>query len=100
MLEHSAFPVRWNELLLIFRNHELIRFNPPIWFLVALFNCNMLFYVVHYLRRKHIHHDVRCDAADRRHGLLAGSSGSELPFYIDVAMTALPFYLRILDSAL
>ena len=36
-------PVRWSELLLVFRGHELIRFNPPIWFLVALFNCNILF---------------------------------------------------------
>ncbi len=85
-------PVRWNELLLIFRNHELIRFNPPIWFLVALFNCNMLFYVVHYLRRKHIPTMFAVTLLIGATGFWLGKQRIELPFYIDVAMTALPFY--------
>ena len=29
-------PVSWNELLVVFHGHDLIKFNPPIWFLLAL----------------------------------------------------------------
>ncbi|MEG1563931.1 MAG: acyltransferase family protein, partial [Bacteroides sp.] len=47
-------PVYWSELLLVFQGHELIKFNPPIWFLIALFNCNLLFYLLHFLRDKHL----------------------------------------------
>lgn len=36
-------PVSWTELLVVFHDHALIKFNPPIWFLLALFNCNILF---------------------------------------------------------
>ena len=39
-------PVSWTELLVVFHDHALIKFNPPIWFLLALFNCNILFYLV------------------------------------------------------
>ena len=85
-------PVRWSELLLVFRGHELIRFNPPIWFLVALFNCNILFYLVHYLRRKHIPTMFVVTLLIGAAGFWLGKQRIELPFYIDVAMTALPFY--------
>ena len=47
-------PVSWRELLFVFHGHDLIKFNPPIWFLLALFNCNILFYLIHYLRDKHL----------------------------------------------
>ncbi len=47
-------PVSWKELLVVFHGHDLIKFNPSIWFLVALFNCNILFYLVHFLREKHL----------------------------------------------
>mgnify|MGYP000117442337 FL=1 len=30
-------PVQWSELLVVFHGHDLIKFNPPIWFLIALF---------------------------------------------------------------
>jgi O-acetyl transferase len=85
-------PVRWSELLLVFRGHELIRFNPPIWFLVALFNCNMLFYIVHYLREKHLPAMFAATLLIGGAGFWLGRERIELPFYIDVAMTALPFY--------
>ena len=85
-------PVRWSELLLVFRGHELIRFNPPIWFLIALFNCNILFYLVHYLRRKHIPTMFAVTLLVGATGFWLGKQRIELPFYIDVAMTALPFY--------
>ena len=47
-------PVQWSEMLVIFHGHDLIKFNPPIWFLIALFNCNILFYLIHFLRNKHL----------------------------------------------
>ena len=80
-------PVRWSELLLVFRGHELIRFTPPIWFLVALFNCNILFYLVHYLRRKHIPTMFVVTLLIGAAGFWLGKQRIELPFYIDVAMT-------------
>lgn len=93
--------MRWNELLLVFRNHELIRFNPPIWFLVALFNCNMLFYVVHYLRRKHIPTMFAVTLLIGATGFWLGKQRIELPFYIDVAMDGpAVLFCGILDSAL
>lgn len=85
-------PVRWSELLLVFRGHELIRFNPPIWFLVALFNCNILFYIVHYLRNRHLGLMFAVTMLIGITGFWLGRQRIELPFYIDVAMTALPFY--------
>ena len=86
-------PVRWNELLLVFRDHELIRFNPPVWFLIALFNCNVLFYLVHYLRDRHLPAMFAATLLIGIAGFWLGKQRIELPFYIDVAMTAFPFYV-------
>lgn len=85
-------PVRWNELLYIFRGHELVRFNPPIWFLPALFNCNVLFYLVHYLRPRHLPAMFAVTLLLGAGGFWLGKQRIELPFYMDVAMSALPFY--------
>ena len=52
--ETFHLPVSWRELLFVFHGHDLIKFNPPIWFLLALFNCNILFYLIHDLRDKHL----------------------------------------------
>lgn len=85
-------PVRWDELLLVFRDHALIRFNPPIWFLIALFNCNLLFYLIHYLRNRHLGLMFALTLLLGVGGFWLGKQRIELPFYLDVAMTALPFY--------
>ncbi|MCC8187227.1 MAG: acyltransferase [Bacteroides sp.] len=84
-------PVSWNELLLIFQGHSLIKFNPPIWFLVALFNCNIIFYLVHYLRKRVglMFFAVLLIGAT---GFYLGKNQMVLPLYIDIAITALPFY--------
>ena len=86
-------PVSWNELLLIFQGHELIKYNPPIWFLIALFNCNILFYLVHYLRDKHLAAMFIFTLLIGCTGFYLGKFNITLPFYMDVAMTALPFYV-------
>lgn len=91
----SAFqlPVEWSDLLVIFHNHDLIDFNPPIWFLLALFNCNIIFYLVHSLRDKHLLLMFGLSFLIGIAGFTLGKQRIELPLYIDVAMTALPFYL-------
>ena len=86
-------PVQWSELLLVFQGHDLIRFNPPIWFLIALFNCNILFYILHFLRDKHLKWMFVCTLLIGIVGFYLGKYQIELPFYMDVAMTALPFYV-------
>lgn len=86
-------PVTWNELLIIFQGHDLIKFNPPIWFLITLFNCNILFYLVHYLRDKHLPAMFVVTLLIGATGFYLGKAGITIPLYWDVAMTALPFYV-------
>lgn len=86
-------PVEWSDLLIIFHKHDLIDFNPPIWFLVALFNCNIIFYLVHSLRDKHLPLMFLVSLLIGVTGFTLGKLRIELPLYIDVAMTALPFYV-------
>lgn len=86
-------PVQLQELLVVFDAHKLIDFNPPIWFLIALFNCNLLFYLVHFLRQHHLAWMFIVATIIGVIGFYLGKQRIELPFYIDVAMTALPFYV-------
>lgn len=86
-------PVEWRDLFVIFHKHDLIYFNPPIWFLVALFNCNILFYLVHSLRNRHLPFMFLLSAVIGAAGFILGKMKIELPLYIDVGMTALPFYV-------
>ena len=91
--ETFHLPVSWRELLFVFHGHDLIKFNPPIWFLLALFNCNILFYLIHYLRDKHLSLMFAATLLIGCTGFFLGKFHIELPLYIDVAMTALPFYV-------
>ncbi|MDL2213233.1 acyltransferase [Bacteroides sp. OttesenSCG-928-N06] len=86
-------PVEWTDLLVVFHRHDLIGFNPPIWFLLALFNCSILFYIVHKLRNKNLKLMFLVGILIGVLGFVLGKLRIELPLYIDVAMTALPFYL-------
>ena len=51
---YFRLPVEFSELFIIFEPHALIPFNPPIWFLLALYNCCLLFYMIHFLRDKYL----------------------------------------------
>lgn len=86
-------PVSWSELLLVFQGHSLIKSNPPIWFLIALFNCNILFYLLHFLRDKQLKLMFTLTLLVGAAGFYMGKIDLVLPFYLDVAMTALPFYV-------
>ncbi len=91
--ELIKLPVSFKELLVMFQFHDLIKFNPPIWFLLALFNCNILFYLVHSLRKKHLPLMFLVTILIGTAGFMMGKYSIELPLYMDVAMTALPFYV-------
>ncbi len=86
-------PVQFSDMLVVFHGHDLIKFNPPIWFLVALFNCNIMFYILHSLREKHLPLMFLSTLIIGVLGFYMRDLGIELPFYLDVAMTALPFYV-------
>lgn len=86
-------PVSWRELLLVFQGHDLIKFNPPIWFLVALFNCNILFYLVRKLQDRHLVWMFITTLIIGGTGFYLGKQQIILPLYWDIAMTALPFYV-------
>lgn len=87
-------PVLWSDLLVVFHKHELIDFNPPIWFLLALFNCNIIFYIIHSrLRERNLKLMFLVSILVGIIGFVLGKLRIELPLYIDTAMTALPFYL-------
>lgn len=86
-------PVSWTELLVVFHDHALIKFNPPIWFLLALFNCNILFYLVHSLRNRRLGLMFALTLLIGTTGFYMGKHQIELPLYMDVAMSALPFYV-------
>lgn len=96
--ETFHLPVSWRELLFVFHGHDLIKFNPPIWFLLALFNCNILFYLIHYLRDKHLSLMFAATLLIGCTGFFLGKFHIELPLYIDVAMTALLLCGRFLGS--
>jgi len=82
-----------HELLIPFSGHSLIRYNPPIWFLLALFVCNGLFYIVHkWLRQRNEKLFILTIIGIGCIGYILAKSRIELPLYIDVAMAALPFY--------
>ncbi len=83
----------WTELLVVFHDHALIKFNPPIWFLLALFNCNILFYLVHSLRNRRLGLMFALTLLIGTAGFYMGKHQIELPLYMDVAMSALPFYV-------
>ena len=87
-------PVALSDLLVVFHKHDLIDFNPPIWFLIALFNCNIIFYLVHsLLRERQLTLMFIIISLIGFAGFTLGKERIELPLYIDVAMTAVPFYL-------
>ena len=91
-------------ILDIFNNRQF--FNGPIWFIIALFWCNIYFYLVfksinNEYARKIIYLGIGV------FGWWLGHKGLFLPMYLDVAMTCLPFFAlgyyikiwQILDKA-
>lgn len=64
--------------------------NTPIWFLLCLFEVNVIFYILIILSRKKV---VLLVVLCLLTGLLGYSNLSHYPFYLDSALTVIPFYL-------
>lgn len=78
---------------------EFVYLNPPLWFLITLFETSLLFYLVFFIRSKltikengkKVIMAVMCFSI----GILGYALGSyhiNLPLWLDSSMTVLPFY--------
>ena len=91
MIEHRS-------ALSDFLDQRTIYFNNPIWFLLCLFEVNLMFYLVHILARAIsatryntavlLTLSALCGVA----GLAMGACHLRLPLYLDTAMSALPLF--------
>lgn len=76
-------------ILDIFDNRQF--FNGPIWFLLCLFWCNIYFCViVRYIKKDIYRIAIICFLGFT--GWFMGYRGVFMPMFLDVAMTALPFF--------
>ena len=66
-------------------------FNGPIWFLLALYWTNIIFCIIHlYIKSEWIR--VIIIGALSAIGVMLSHNGIELPFLLDVSITAIPFF--------
>lgn len=73
----------------IFNNRQF--FNGPIWFLLCLFWCNIIFcQITIHIREEWLR--IMTVIAMGALGLFLGKRGLFIPMFIDVALTALPFF--------
>lgn len=79
--------------------HEHWETNRAIWFLLCLFEMNMMFYIIYVMARKMTEHKRRNVMIISVLSMFIGccgyamfSMGVNLPFFIDSAMTLLPFF--------
>lgn len=87
----------FKDIFTLLYDKDLIMFNSPIWFLLCLFEVNILFYIVQWLARKisETHKTalvlvLSCLIGFT--GLMLGVKGLNIVFYIDTAMSVLPFF--------
>ena len=85
-------PFHWNMIFDIFTKlgrGEDIGYNVPIWFLLSLFEANLLFYLL----RTRIKNDKILLAVSFAIGILSVIAGlNKLPYCIDRTLIALPFF--------
>ncbi len=83
-------------ILVLFFSPYYERFlNPPIWFLLCLFIVNILFYACVSVTRRLLYNIVSLFLVTIVIGIFGyywGATGRWFPFYVDSAMTALPFF--------
>ena len=77
-------------ILDLFNNRQY--FNGPIWFLLCLFWCNLIFGII----SLHVHSEalriiIVCVLGTV--GYWLGYYGTFVPLFVDVALTALPFFI-------
>lgn len=74
----------------LFTNRQF--FNGPIWFLLSLFWCNIYFYIIVTLAEKEITR-ILIAASVGLIGWWIGQKNIFVPLFMDVSMTALPFFV-------
>lgn len=70
-------------------------FNLPIWFLLCLFNTNLLYYAIIYLFKRYNYKSFYVGMTCVGLGFVSymlGNNGINLPFYIDTSIASLPFF--------
>ena len=82
-----VIPFQWKYLLDLFQPDEVIYCNGVVWFLIALFWVNLMCYPL--LKYVHGIWLIVCVIAC---GLLGVSGIIHLPYFIDTALSALPFF--------
>ena len=76
-------------ILDLFNNRQF--FNGPIWFLLSLFWCNLIFCALtFYVKKDYLNFILVCLIG--LIGWILGNQGVFIPLFIDVAMTSLPFF--------
>lgn len=73
----------------IFSEHILA--NPSIWFLVCLFNVNIIFYLI-CMTCRNCKNVIITSIAIGYVGVIMGYFKLDLPYYIDSALSAIPFF--------
>lgn len=89
----AGYGISWDYLSHIL--FEDVRCNNPIWFLLSLYFCGIIFYLITIISEKYNHHLlllVLLSSIVGGFGFFFGKFGVNLPFWIDSSMTALPFY--------
>ena len=66
--------------------------NAAIWFLVCLFEVNVLFYVIHLVSRNSKVLLMSVSVAVGAVGMVMSAKGINLPMFIDTTLTAMPFF--------
>lgn len=88
---------QFGDIFTLFYDKDHIMFNGPIWFLLCLFEVNTIFYLVQWLAQKisETHKTTLVLALSciiGFTGLILGVKGLNIVFYIDTAMSVLPFF--------
>ena len=84
-------PFRWNMIFDVFTKlgrGENIGYNAPIWFLISLFEVNIMFYLLKILIKNNAALLVACFCI----GLVATLWVGALPYFGDYTLKALPFF--------
>ena len=90
-------PFDWSSLYAFcIPSERLLIYNSPIWFLLCLFGLNLMFYPVYLLCDKmgkyKVHLMVIISLSVGLSGWSMGQYGFQLPFFLDTAMTCMPFF--------
>lgn len=87
----DSYPTFWQLLMDFYYNHSQL-INGPLWFLLCLFEINIMFFILQYLFEHHkLYCYIGCIICGII-GLLISYMKIRLPISIDTALTCMPFF--------